>query len=142
MSLVAAGVVVFVATSFLLARFLLTENVERDAIFSLLQTQARGDVRGMLARLDGCAQRPGCRATVAADAMRLRRPGDLKILLTTSHTAYSLTSATGLTRVAWKVPSALPVVQCVLVHRQGNFFTGLSVNLLALSAPIPGTATC
>jgi hypothetical protein len=142
LSLFAAGVVLFVAISFVLARFLLTENAERDAIFSLLQTQARGDARGMLTRLDGCARSPACRATVVADASRLRRAGDLKILLTTSHTAYSLTSATGLTRVAWKVPSRLPVVQCVLVRRQGDFLTGLSVSLLALSAPIPGTSTC
>ena len=142
LSLLGAGVVLFLAISFLLARFLQTENVERDAIFTLLQHEARGDAAGMLSRLDACAQRPSCRATVLADARSLRRPGDVKILNVSSHTAYTLTSATGVTRVAWAVPTRLPVVQCVLVHREGSFFTGFSVHLLSVSAPIPGTSTC
>lgn len=142
LSLLGAGALAFIAISFLLARYLTTENVERDAIFSLLQAQARGDVRAMLARLDGCARHPACASTVAADARRLRMPGDLKILATSSNTAYALTSSSGLTRVAWKVPGRLPVVQCVLVHRQGNFITGLSVTLLALGPPMAGTSTC
>ena len=140
--LLAAGVLAFLAISFLLARYLTTENVERDDIFSLLRAEARGDVHGMLAQLDGCARRPSCASTVVTDARGLRRPGDLKILALSSATAYSLTSSTGLTRVAWKVPGRFPVVQCVLVDRQGSFLTGLSVTLRALGPPLAGTATC
>jgi len=96
----------------------------------------------MLAQLDGCAHSPACASAVAADARRLRMPGDLKILATSSGTAYALSSSTAQTRVAWKVPGRLPVVQCVLVRRHGNFLTGLSVTLLALGPPLPGTADC
>ena len=142
LSLLAAGVLSFLAISLLLARYLTTENVERDDIFSLLRAEARGDAGAMLAQLDGCAHSPACASTVAADARRLRMPGDLKILATSSGTAYALSSSTAQTRVAWKVPGRLPVVQCVLVRRHGNFLTGLSVTLLALGPPLPGTADC
>lgn len=142
LSLVAAGVLTFLAISFLLARYLSTENVERDDIFSLLRAEARGDARAMLAQLDGCVRNPTCTSTVEADARRLRMPGDPKILATSSGTAYALTGSTAKTRVAWKVPGRLPVVQCVLVRRSGNFLTGLSVTLLALGPQIPGTADC
>ena len=136
------GILAFLAVSAVLARWLSTENAERDAIFDLLRAQARGDAATMLARLPGCSARPGCRASVQSNATRLRMPGDLKILTSTSHTAYTLTGATGRTRVAWKVPSHLPVVQCVLVRRTGNVLSGLSVTLLDLGPPIPGTSEC
>ena len=54
----AAGALVFLAVSALLARFLSTENAERDKEATLLQAQARGDVAAMLAELDGCRERP------------------------------------------------------------------------------------
>ena len=99
--LIAAGVVVFLGVSFLLARYLSTENRERDAVYALLRDQARGDVRGMLSRLDGCDAR--CRATAAANARRLKRPGTVKILAYSSSTSYALGSASGPTRVAWTI---------------------------------------
>ena len=43
--LIALGAVVFLGISFLLARYLSTENRERDAVYALLRDQARGDVR-------------------------------------------------------------------------------------------------
>ena len=64
--------------------------------------------------------RVACAATVRASAVRLRRPGAVKILPIKSPTAYSLTGATGTTRVAWTVIGKLPVVQCVVVRRTGN----------------------
>ena len=68
-TLIAFGAIVFVAISFLLARYLSTENRERDAVYALLRDQARGDARAMLNRLTACDAR--CRANVAYDARRL-----------------------------------------------------------------------
>ncbi len=136
------GVVAFLAISIGLARFLTTENAERDAVLALLRAQSRGDVTGVVSRLSGCRTSPSCLATVRADVTRLLRPGDVKILSLSSNTAYALTSETGRTRVAWNVPGRLPVVQCVLVRRHGNAVSGQSISLLALSPPIPSTGDC
>ena len=132
----------FVAVSALLARFLSTENVERDKEASLLQAQAKGDVQRMLAQLDGCRARPACLATARANADRLRRPGVVKVLSLKSSTAYALTGASGKTRLAWTVIGRLPVVQCVEVRRTGNPISGITVTLRSLSAPIPNEADC
>jgi hypothetical protein len=136
--------VLFLAVSFLLARFLSTENTERDADLALIQAQARGDVAGMLAQLSGCRASTSCLALVRANAAnpRLRRPGAVKILSLKSSTAYSLTGGSGKTRLAWTVIGKLPVVQCIQVRRSGNFFKGVSVTLLSLSAPISNEADC
>jgi hypothetical protein len=83
--LIALGAVAFLGISFLLARYLSTENRERDAVYALLRDQASGDVRGMLSRLHDCDAR--CRADVEANARRLARPGDVKILAYTSSTS-------------------------------------------------------
>jgi hypothetical protein len=136
--------VLFLAVSFLLARFLSTENTERDADLALIQAEARGDVAGMLAELSGCRTNPACVALVRANAAnpRLRRGGAVKILSLKSATAYSLTGASGKTRLAWTVIGKLPVVQCVDVRRTGNFLKGITINLTSLSAPIPNEADC
>lgn len=133
---------VFVAISGLLARFLSVENSERDQEAALLQAQARGDVNGMLAQLSGCRASQSCVATVRADAGSLRRPGAVKILSLKSRTAYSLSGATGKTRLAWTVIGRLPVVQCVVVRRTGSVLGGITVSLLSLSAPIANEADC
>jgi hypothetical protein len=142
LSLIGLAVLLFLAISVVLARWLSLENVERDDVLAVLQAQARGDAAAVLAQLHGCRADPGCVATVEANVRRLRGPGDLKILAYDSHTSYALTSATGKTRVAWKLSGRLPVVQCALVRRSGNALTGLSVTLRALSAPIPLEADC
>lgn len=77
-----------------------------------------------------------------ANASRLRRPGVPKILSLKSSTAYSLTGATGKTRLAWTVIGKLPVVQCIDVRRTGNALTGIKIALLSLSAPISGEGDC
>jgi hypothetical protein len=139
--LVACGVVVFLAISGLLARWLALENIERDDIVTLLQAEARGDANAMLAQLHGCDRY--CRANVVRVARRVKRPGSVLILADQSQTAYSLTSTVGDTRVAWKATSSrLPVVQCVRVERTGNVLSGLVIRLLAVSVPIPDTADC
>jgi hypothetical protein len=139
--LAAVGVVVFLGISLLLARYLSTENTERDAVYALLRDQARGDAKAMLARLDACDA--GCRANVEADARKLARPGEVKILAYTSSTSYALGGAQGPTRVAWTIVNRqLPVVQCVQVQRTGNVLAGRGINLRRLSVPIDRQGSC
>jgi hypothetical protein len=139
--LIAAGVVVFVAVSFQLARYLTAENRERDAVYALLRDQAHGDAGAMLKRLSACDSR--CRANVESDARKLKRAGDVKILAYDSSTSYALAGASGPTRVAWTIiDRQLPVVQCVDVHRGGNVLTGATISLRRLSLPIDNTGTC
>jgi hypothetical protein len=139
--LIALGVVLFLGVSLVLARYLSTENRERDAVYALLRDQARGDVRGMLSRLDGCDVR--CRAAAEANARRLKRPGTVKILAYNSSTAYALGAASGPTRVAWTIVNRqLPVVQCVDVQRTGTLLTGRGISLRRLSVPINSTGSC
>ncbi|HWY18739.1 MAG TPA: hypothetical protein VNY27_08525 [Solirubrobacteraceae bacterium] len=137
-----AGALLLLAMGALLARYLSTENVERDDILAVLQAQARGDAARELELLDGCRTHPTCVATVRASAASLRRPGEVKLLSIKSPTAGSLAAATGTTRVAWTVIGRLPVVQCVLVRRTGDALQGLHVTLLSLSAPIGNEADC
>ena len=132
----------FLAVSVLLARFLSVENDERDKDLAVLQAQARGDAAGMLAQMSGCGRRSECVTLVRSDASHLRRPGAVKILSLKSATAYSLTGATGKTRIAWTVIGQLPVVQCVEVRRTGNPISGIQVALLTLSAPISNEGDC
>jgi hypothetical protein len=136
------GVLLFLAISAALARFLSVENVERDDVAALLQAQGRGEGAAMLDRLSGCRAVPSCAATVRTNATRLRRGGEPKILSLKSPTAYSLTGATGVTRVAWTVIGSSPVVQCVRVRRSGNALTGIEIHLLSLSAPISNSGDC
>ena len=135
-------VLVFIAISILLARFLSVENAERSDLEALLQAQARGDVNGMFKRLSSCRLSPACVATVHANAASLRRPGEVKILSVKSRTSYSLGGASGKTRIAWIVIGRLPVVQCVQVRRSGNAIAGIHVKLLAISRPIANEADC
>ena len=130
----------FLAISVLLARWLSLENEERSDILGVLTAEVHGDGAAMLAALHGCDGQ--CRAVVASDARRLRRPGSVLILADQSPTAYALTSKTGFTRIAWKVSGRLPVVQCIKVSRSGNALSGLAIRLLSVSAPIPPTADC
>ena len=141
LSFIAVSVIVFLAISFVLARWLTTENRERDAIYALLVAEARGDAGTMRARLSGCEGR--CAATVTANARRLRTAGTPKILRLDSKTAYALGSASGPTRVAWTIVNRrLPVVQCVDVERAGSALTGRRLVLRSISAPIGGEDSC
>lgn len=134
--------VLFLFISGLLARFLSVENVERDADLALVQAETAGDAQRLVDRLAGCRRQPACVALARANAARLRRAGSPKILTLGSPTAYSLTGAQGKTRLAWSVIGQRPVVQCLLVRRSGNFITGITVTLLAISAPIDNEGVC
>ncbi len=138
--LVAAGVVVFLVISALLARWLGTENAERDAVLEVLTAQARGDADRMLRDVE--CRTDACVAQVRANARELKAPGDVTIVRIDSKTSHALSSTTGQTRVVWITPGRLTTVQCVLVRRTGTPLSGQSVTLLDLSAPIDRTAAC
>ena len=142
--LIVVAVVVFLAVSLELARFLTAAGAEREDVFALLTAQARGDRAGMLARLPGCAADPRCAAEVAANARRLRRDGRPKILSLQSGTAYAIGRTTKPTRVAWAIVerNGPAVVQCVLVQREWSLLSGASVTLRRLGAPIDPEAPC
>jgi hypothetical protein len=139
---IALAVVIFLAISFELARWLSLENVEEAEIMKLLVLETHGDHSAMLADLHDCT--PSCRADVRFDARHLKRSGSVQILADSSSTAYALSTKHGFTRVAWKsAGEAIPVVQCVVVQRSGNVISGLTVTLLRVSEPIyPTTADC
>lgn len=132
----------FLAISGLLARFLSVESEEREDLVSVLQAEAQGNAQAMLSKLSACGESPKCTAAVHEDAVKLRRQGSVKILTLTSHTAYALTGKTAPTRVAWTVIGRLPVVQCVQVKRTGNALTGISVKLRSIGPQIQGEADC
>ncbi len=139
--LIAAAVVVFLGISFLIARWLNNDTLERGKVTKLLTDQARGDARAMLRRLEDCDD-PACVAIVRRNADRLRSRGDLKIALYQSQTAHALSSRTRFTRVVWFTPGRLTTVQCVLVRRKGNVFAGTTVSLLRVTAPIGRESSC
>lgn len=139
-ALIAAAVIVFLAASALVARWLNDDTVERARVVELLRAQARGDAAAML-RVVRCSGAP-CVALVRANARRLRARGDVKIALYQSQTAHALRSQTKPTRIVWFTPGRLTTVQCVLVRRTGNVFAGVSVTLLRISAPIGRESSC
>jgi len=136
-------VLLFLAASLLTARWLTAENRERAAVVALLQLQKDGDAAGMLALLDGCAEKPKCRADVKANARRLRGRGPLTILRYDSGSSYSFGDASAASRVAWDRGGATAaVVQCVAVERRGLAFLNGSIVLHAISLPISGLGSC
>jgi hypothetical protein len=127
--------VVVLLVGFVAARWLTTENRERDAIFTLLQREAAGDADGVLARLKGCDA--ACAVKVRAFVPRTRGAGAVKIARLDSGTSYTFGTATGTSRVVWvHGVDSRPIVQCVVVRRQGGPLSGRSVSLLRLSAPL------
>ena len=139
--LIAVAVIALLAISFLVARWLNNDSVERARVTDLLEAQIRGDADAMLRRLEDCAD-SACAALVRRNARRLRASGELKIALYQSQTAHALSSRTRFTRVVWFTPGRLTTVQCVLVRRKGNVFAGTTVSLLRVTAPIGRESSC
>jgi len=143
-ALIVLAVLVVVASSFLVARWINNDSVERARVVELLREQLRGDDAAMLRRLEDCRD-AACVTAVRANARRLaRRDADLKVALYQSQTAHALRSRTKFTRVVW-FPSgreAQTTVQCVLVRRDGNVFAGMTVSLLRVTAPIGRESSC
>ncbi len=139
--LVAVAVAALLGISFLVARWLNNDTVERGQVTRLLEAQIRGDAGAMLRRLEGCGA-PTCVAVVRRNATQLRGRGELKIALYQSQTAHALSSRTRFTRVVWFTPGRLTTVQCVLVRRAGNVFAGMTVTLLRVTTPIGRESSC
>lgn len=140
--LILAAVVVFLGVSALLARAFSVDGAERTALTDLVKVEARGDERGVISRMTGCAQRPACSRRVASDVADLTRPGTVAILQIQISSGFSLTSTMGTARVAWKTAASLPIVQCVRVRRAGDVVHRWRIELLALSARITSDADC
>jgi hypothetical protein len=129
------AVLLFLLVAFALARFLTQENRERDRVDQLLVREARGDVAGVLALLDGCDA--ACRAKVRGFVPRLAGRGEVKIVRLDSATSYSLGTSEGWSRVVWvRGVDARPVVQCIRVRRTGSPLAGRTISLLRVTAPL------
>lgn len=142
-AVIVLAVLLVLAGSVVVARWINNDTVERARVVELLRDQLRGDVPGMLRRLEECED-AACVAVVRANARRLRRAAELKVALYQSQTAHALRSRTKFTRVVW-FPSgreAQTTVQCVLVRRAGNVFAGMTVSLLRVTAPIGRESSC
>ncbi len=139
--LVAAILVVFLAISAVLARVFSVDGAERAAIVSLVQAEGRGDQAGMLRQLFRCTS-PACRARVAEDAAKLKRPGHVGIALINPSAGFALTGSLGTARVAWYAQDPRPVVQCVKVRRTGNALIGFRIRLLELSLRMKTDGAC
>jgi hypothetical protein len=73
---------------------------------------------------------------------KLKRPGAVEVLQYLPSVQVTFTRTTGTGRIAWRAGrTGLPVVQCVRVRRDGPL-TGNGVQLLSISAPIPGESAC
>jgi hypothetical protein len=140
--LILLGLALFVVISALLARVLSIDGAEQAAITSLVQAEARGDARAVIAQIKGCSRSAACSQRAAKDALKLTRPGKVVLLELNQSAGFSLTSTLGTARVAWRAGSALPVVQCVRVRRAGNVLSGLHVELLDVSRRIKTDADC
>jgi hypothetical protein len=135
------GTFVFLGISFLLARALTGPGAERDRVLDVVRAEARGDANAVLKRLPACAAEPACARVTRERVAQLKRPGDIQILTYSPSMRVTMTRATGTGRVAWRAGKSLPVVQCVQARREGPL-TGGGVELLAISKPIAGEASC
>ncbi len=141
-ALIVVGAILFLVISALLARVLSVDSAEQGAITSLVQAEARGDSRAMIAEIDGCARSAACRRRADEDAQALTRRGRVTIIELAASAGFSLTSTLGTSRVAWHAGNGLPVVQCVRVRRAGNVLSGLHVELLEISRRIRSDKDC
>jgi hypothetical protein len=139
---VVLGIVVFVAISVMLARAFNAESAERAAVTDLVKAEARGDIAGAAGRLQKCASTTGCHARIASNVATIHHAGGVQVLQLEPSTSFSLGSTLGSARVAFRVGGSLPIVQCIRVRRAGNVVSGLRIELLAVSAPLKGDATC
>ena len=140
-ALIAIAVFVFLGISFLVARWLYTDTVERGKVEDVLTAQLAGDGDAVV-RPAGLPGRRAARRWRARTPRRLKRPGALEIVRYDAPTSHAIGSQTGQARVVWQAPGGLPTVQCVLVRRDGSALTGASVTLQRLSAPIGRESSC
>jgi len=135
--------VVFLLISAVLARIFSADSAQRAAIITVLQDQAQGDTTAVISRIQGCDTSAACRERAAYNASHLKAPGAISVLtLQTAAGGISFGKTEGVARVAWRIGSGLPIVQCFRVRRTGNPITGLHIDLLALTKRIPSENDC
>jgi len=135
--------VVFLLISALLARIFSADSAQRAAITAVLQDQAQGNTNGVISRIQGCNASAACRERAAYNATHLKAPGPVSVLtLQTAAGGLSFGNSEGVARVAWRIGSGLPIVQCFRVRRAGNPITGLHVQLITVSKRIPSESDC
>lgn len=137
----AFALVGFLVASLLLARALSGAGAERGRILELLQAQASGEPEQVLALLPACSRERACVSLTSERVRGLRRPGEIEILAFEPSVRVTPTVHVGPARVAWRVGTGMPVVQCVQVRREGPL-AGDRVELLSISAPIPPDSSC
>jgi hypothetical protein len=142
LALIVIGVVAFLVISALLARALSADGAERSAVTTLVQAEARGDIASAQAQVEQCSASPGCRARITSNIATLTRPGAVTVLQLESSTGFSLGTTLGTARVAFRIGGSQAIVQCVRVRRAGNVLSGLRIELLSVSAPLKGNASC
>src|SRR5882724_10558303 len=96
--LIVFGMLAFILASGLVARVLTADSDERSAAVDIIKTQVDGNASAVIARIEGCAARPACRAQVRRDVARLRGPKPFKVLNVRSP-GFSLGGRTAITRV-------------------------------------------
>jgi hypothetical protein len=134
-------VFVFLGISALLARALSATGNERAMALDIARAEARGDGAAVLRLTPECAQDAACAAATRRFAGKLRTPGEVEILQYRPSVQLAMTRSTGTGRLAWRAGTALPVVQCFRVRREGPV-TGAGVEILSVSAPIGREASC
>ena len=134
-ALLAAAAAAFVVISLLTARVLTVGNAERDAVYRLVRAEAAGDQAAVLSRVRGCAGDAACVDRVRRTIARVQHPGSAKLLRFDGPGGIGLTGRSGAARVAWKVGTALPVVQCVHLRTTGNPVGGYTVRITSFGEP-------
>jgi len=134
-------VFVFLGISALLARGLTGAGNEQSRVLDLVRAEARGDATAVLGMLPACRAQPACVQVTRDRVAALKRPGDVEILAYRPSVRIAMTRQVGTGRVAWRAGTSLPVVQCVRVRREGPL-SGAGAELLGISAPIGGEASC
>jgi hypothetical protein len=136
LTIIVFGTFVFLAISFLLARALVGTGDERAAVLEVLKAQARGDADAVLDAMPRCRKTLACANPTRARTTKLARPGRVQILNYDPSAQAAFTNQTGTARVAWRTDQRrFPVVQCVVVEREGPL-TGGGVTILSISNPI------
>lgn len=136
------GTFLFLGISLLLARALVGTGDERAIVVEILEAQARGDAAAVLAAMPRCERDETCARVTRERTAELAREGDVEILNYVPSTQAALTNQTGTARVAWRTgEDGLPVVQCVVIERDGPL-SGGGVEVLSISNPIGLEADC
>jgi len=133
--LLAAAAAAFVVLALAIGRVLTLGNAERDAVYRLVRAEAAGDQSVALSRVHGCAGDAACVQRVRRTIARVRHPGTPKLLRFDGPGGLALTGRSGPARVAWKVGTALPVVQCVRLRTTGDPVGGYTVRITGVEEP-------